>query len=57
MRTKERIEPPSASVLREGSALLRAGDGVGGRVLAEERVAKRQHVKRPKGVRNKRGRR
>jgi len=41
---KEVIAPPKKPALRAGSRDLRRGDPAGGRVLADEAVAKRQGV-------------
>jgi hypothetical protein len=48
MAKKERITPPSKKDLRAASKELRRGSGPGGRVMADQSVAKRQGVKRQK---------
>lgn len=45
---KERIAPPKAGLLSREAKLLRKGDPAAGRILAEERQAVRQGVRRPK---------
>ena len=47
MATKEKIKPPTKRELSDGSNLLRKKHPAGGRVLAEESVAKREKVKPP----------
>lgn len=39
---KEVVSPPKKATLKEASVDLKKGSGVGGRVLAEESVAKKQ---------------
>lgn len=46
MAKKEKIIPPSKKDIRAASKELRRGSGPGGRVMADQSVAKRQHVKR-----------
>lgn len=46
---KERIIPPSKRETHAGSRSLRQGSPAGGRVLADQSVAKRQGVKRKQG--------
>jgi len=45
---KERITPPKSKLLSRESNLLRKGDPAAGRILAEERQAVRQGLRRPK---------
>ena len=45
MATKEKIKPPTKKELSDGSKLLRKGHSAGGRVMADESVAKREGVK------------
>ena len=49
MAKKERIIPPSKKDLSAASKELRRGSGPGGRVMADQAVAKKQGVKRPPG--------
>jgi hypothetical protein len=46
MAKKERIKPPSKRDLSAASKSLRSGSGVGGRVMADQSVAKKQGAKR-----------
>jgi hypothetical protein len=51
MATKERITPPSPANVREAAKELPKGGparGPDGRVLTEQKIAQRQHVKRSK---------
>ena len=45
---KERLAPPKAGLLSREAKLLQKGDPAAGRILAEERQAVRQGVRRPK---------
>jgi hypothetical protein len=45
---KERITPPSKKDLKAASKEMRKGSGPGGRVMADQSVAKKQGVKRKK---------
>ena len=45
---KERITPPSKKDLRSASRSLRRGNGPGGRVMADQSVAKKQGASRKK---------
>lgn len=45
---KERVIPPSRKDVREAAKELPKHSGPGGRVMVEKRIAKEQHVKRPK---------
>jgi len=45
VKNKERIKPPTKKELASASKLLRHGSSAGGRVLADESVAKRQGVR------------
>lgn len=45
---KERVIPPSRKDVREAAKELPKRSGPGGRVMVEKRIAKEQHVKRPK---------
>jgi hypothetical protein len=48
MAKKERITPPSKKDVKAASKELRGRSGPGGRVMADQSVAKRQGAKRQK---------
>jgi hypothetical protein len=45
---KERVTPPKSKLLSREAKKLQRGDPAAGRILAEESVAARQGVRRPK---------
>ena len=47
-KSKERITPPSKKDTSSASKALKGGSGIGGRVMADASVAKRQGAKRTK---------
>lgn len=47
--SKERIIPPSKSLLSREARKLQDGDPAAARIMAAASVAKREHVKRPRG--------
>lgn len=48
-KDKEKVIPPSKKADTKASKSLRAGGTLGGRVLSEAAIAKKQGVKRPPG--------